>query len=379
MEREVALADPATRKFAEKNGELIIMYSSDRRVVMYPTSNNQILNFVCIHPENESDATGDWNSDANKSTLLEVYKDFHPDCLKLLDKAEPSSLKVWKLLDMAVLPSWIDDRLALLGDAAHPFLPHQGQGGACAIEDAASLGVVLERGITREEVPARLALYEKIRCERANRIQEYTRIAGRDVQHDKKLNSKFCSAGYFHKINHGSRLTNDLHSNRIHKLQLRPRRNPQLNPTPPRMEMGPNPQRLLAHAHRLRPNAWPATITLRRRQSRHRINLHHRLRQIQNLPNNPPKPLSPRPKRLALQIPRHSSIRLILTDNSQQNGMARRVGIPSYRPIYPRRRICQGRRADPQRDIHARLIRIAGRPNYLRAGRARHAETVQRD
>ena len=223
MEREVALADPATRKFAEKNGELIIMYSSDRRVVMYPTSNNQILNFVCIHPENESDATGDWNSDANKSTLLEVYKDFHPDCLKLLDKAEPSSLKVWKLLDMAVLPSWIDDRLALLGDAAHPFLPHQGQGGACAIEDAASLGVVLERGITREEVPARLALYEKIRCERANRIQEYTRIAGRDVQHDKKLNSKFCSAGYFHKINHGSRLTNDLHSNRIHKLQLRPR------------------------------------------------------------------------------------------------------------------------------------------------------------
>ena len=193
VERKVAQEDPATSRFVQKTGELSIWYASDRRVVMYPTSNNQILNFVCIHPESESDATGDWNSDANKSKLLEVYKDFHPDCLKLLDKADPSSLKVWKLLDMAVLPSWVNNRLALLGDAAHPFLPHQGQGGACAIEDAAALGVVLERGITREEVPARLALYEKIRCERANRIQEYTRLAGRDFQDDAKLNSKSCS------------------------------------------------------------------------------------------------------------------------------------------------------------------------------------------
>jgi 2-polyprenyl-6-methoxyphenol hydroxylase-like FAD-dependent oxidoreductase len=27
----------------------------------------------------------------------------------------------------------------LIGDAAHPFLPHQGQGGGIAIEDAASI------------------------------------------------------------------------------------------------------------------------------------------------------------------------------------------------------------------------------------------------
>ena len=32
-----------------------------------------------------------------------------------------------------------------------------------AIEDAVALGVVLERGLKRDEVPARLELYEKIR------------------------------------------------------------------------------------------------------------------------------------------------------------------------------------------------------------------------
>jgi 2-polyprenyl-6-methoxyphenol hydroxylase-like FAD-dependent oxidoreductase len=69
---------------------------------------------------------------------------------------------------------------------------NRGQGGATAIEDAVALGTVLERGLQKDEVPARLKLYEKIRYERANRIQQYTRIAGGDVK-DKSisLNSNY--------------------------------------------------------------------------------------------------------------------------------------------------------------------------------------------
>jgi 2-polyprenyl-6-methoxyphenol hydroxylase-like FAD-dependent oxidoreductase len=55
--------------------------------------------------------------------MMEVYKDFHPSLLALLNKADADSLKVWELLDMDVLPTWVEGRLALLGDAAHPFLP----------------------------------------------------------------------------------------------------------------------------------------------------------------------------------------------------------------------------------------------------------------
>ncbi|GAW15963.1 hypothetical protein ANO14919_053850 [Xylariales sp. No.14919] len=79
---------------------------------------------------------------------------------------------------MEKLPSWTRIRLALLGDAAHPFTPRQGAGQA--IEDAAALGTVLPRGTYPSEVPDRLQLYERIRYERAHMIQEYSRQAGKD-------------------------------------------------------------------------------------------------------------------------------------------------------------------------------------------------------
>ncbi|KAF2158261.1 FAD binding domain protein [Myriangium duriaei CBS 260.36] len=182
--RETALSSPATQAFVERPGELVIWYAKDRRVVMYPTANNSLLNFVCIHPEEESDAGAQWNTNMSLASLLRVYQDFDPGCISLLKMAEPSSLKAWKLLDMAVLPTWINHSLALLGDAAHPFLPHQGQGAGVAMEDAATLAVVLERGLSPSEVPARLKLYEEIRKTRANRIQEYSRLAGVDLKAD---------------------------------------------------------------------------------------------------------------------------------------------------------------------------------------------------
>lgn len=56
----------------------------------------------------------------------------------------------------------------------------QGQGAGMALEDSASLSVVLPLGTKPEDIPERLALYEKIRYERANNIQEYSRQAGMD-------------------------------------------------------------------------------------------------------------------------------------------------------------------------------------------------------
>ena len=37
----------------ENDNELCIWYGNDRRVVIYPCENNELLNFVCIHPEGE--------------------------------------------------------------------------------------------------------------------------------------------------------------------------------------------------------------------------------------------------------------------------------------------------------------------------------------
>ncbi|KAF2162584.1 hypothetical protein M409DRAFT_69143 [Zasmidium cellare ATCC 36951] len=178
--------DPLTSPLVGEEGELKIWYESDRRIVMYPTSNNQLFNFVCIHPATESNTSADWNQGASMETIQKVYSSFEPGVEALLRKADPDTLKVWSLLDMDEIPVWNKDRLALLGDAAHPFLPHQGQGAGTAIEDGAALATVLPLGTKREEVAERLRLYDEIRHERATKIQTYSRIIGGDDLMKKK-------------------------------------------------------------------------------------------------------------------------------------------------------------------------------------------------
>ncbi|KAH7406223.1 hypothetical protein DE146DRAFT_436637 [Phaeosphaeria sp. MPI-PUGE-AT-0046c] len=185
--REKAFNDPETRKFAEKEGHLLMIFARDRRVVVYPTSDNTLLNFVNIHPTAESQVnegeagSSDWQNQGNINKMLEVYKEFEPAVIKLLSMADEETLKVWELLDMEQMPSWTEGKLVLIGDAAHPFTPHQGQGAGQAIEDAASLAVMLQSGVPLDQIPGRLKLYEKCRMERASRIQEVSRISGRDL------------------------------------------------------------------------------------------------------------------------------------------------------------------------------------------------------
>lgn len=176
--RQQALDDPETNNIARDFGAVDMWDSSDRRVVIYPCANNELLNFVCIHPDSLTtiDAQGDsYNQQIGKDTLLEVFKDFNPQVRKLLEKADPQTLKLWPLLDMDELPSWVEDRMAVLGDAVHPFLPYRASGGAMAIEDGVSLGVMLSSDVTPDQVPERLKLYEKARHERATTVQQMTR------------------------------------------------------------------------------------------------------------------------------------------------------------------------------------------------------------
>ncbi|KAL4914083.1 hypothetical protein BDW62DRAFT_148850 [Aspergillus aurantiobrunneus] len=175
--RKDALEDPETTDLAQELGTWYMFDSSELRVVVYPCASHELLNFVCIHPDTMSKIHdgSEWDQGANKESLLEVYKDFSPQVLKLLSKADPTTLKVWPLLDANDLPTWVEDRLAVLGDAAHPFLPYRASGGAMAIEDAVSLGVMLRKGVRREDIPERLKLYEKARRTRATTIQHLTR------------------------------------------------------------------------------------------------------------------------------------------------------------------------------------------------------------
>ena len=49
-----------------------------------------------------------------------------------------------------------------------------GQGAAQAVEDAITLAILLPLGVTRDQIPRRLELYQKARKERAEFVQKYS-------------------------------------------------------------------------------------------------------------------------------------------------------------------------------------------------------------
>jgi salicylate hydroxylase len=84
----------------------------------------------------------------------------------------------WGMYDRAPLPRWSDGRLTLLGDAAHPMLPHLGQGVNQALEDAVALATLLAAAPGPADVPPALMRYEKLRRERTARVQLGSRRNG---------------------------------------------------------------------------------------------------------------------------------------------------------------------------------------------------------
>jgi len=76
----------------------------------------------------------------------------------------------WALYDREPLPTWTKGRLTLLGDAAHPMLPHLGQGANQSIEDGMALATILAQ-VDRARVPATLLAYERLRRERVAEVQ----------------------------------------------------------------------------------------------------------------------------------------------------------------------------------------------------------------
>lgn len=54
---------------------------------------------------------------------MEIFKDFEPRVQGILRLVDPADVKLYPLNDMGQLPTYVKGRMALLGDAAHPFLP----------------------------------------------------------------------------------------------------------------------------------------------------------------------------------------------------------------------------------------------------------------
>ncbi|KAF7321667.1 FAD/NAD(P)-binding domain-containing protein [Mycena kentingensis (nom. inval.)] len=132
---------------------------------MYFVRSGTVLNFAAFHQDTDQDAKP-WTETTTVDDMRATYSSFHPKFQRIFDLPTVTPVLRWQLRAMPLLPTWIKGRTTIMGDAAHATLPLLGQGAAMAIEEAATLGCLLPLGTKREDVPARLAAFEKLRKER---------------------------------------------------------------------------------------------------------------------------------------------------------------------------------------------------------------------
>lgn len=119
-----------------------------------------------------------------KQNLAQLFRGWHGPIEALIDSTDESAILRNDIYDREPLPRWSENRVTLLGDAAHPMTPNLGQGGCQAIEDAVVLAACLARS---DHVDSGLRDYQDRRIPRTSRIVLRSRRMGDMAQWENPL------------------------------------------------------------------------------------------------------------------------------------------------------------------------------------------------
>ena len=151
-----------------------VWMGAGKHVIVFPVRAGRMLNFVCFVPAEEA-MRESWSAPGDPDALRAAFAGFAAPVTELLQQVD--STFWWGLYDREPLAEWTRGRLALLGDAAHPMLPHLGQGANQSVEDAFALAAVL-RDASSADVPAALRHYAQVRRRRTDVVQANSRRNG---------------------------------------------------------------------------------------------------------------------------------------------------------------------------------------------------------
>ncbi len=152
-------------------------------MIVYPIADNfegsgkTLVNWVVEAVRDES--VEDWNQKGGVDEIVGYYdicKIPFLDVQELMRNAR--EVYLMPLIDHDPLDSWVDGRVALLGDAAHAMYPRGGNGACQAIVDGR---VIAEKLATIDDPTEALEAYEAERREPVNRIVMANRGEGYEV------------------------------------------------------------------------------------------------------------------------------------------------------------------------------------------------------
>ena len=127
----------------------------------------QLINWNTEQPRDDH-KPNDWATPGRIEDFIEPFKNWTFDWLDIPQLiADAEFILEYPMVDRDPVNRWVWDRIALMGDAAHPMYPRGGNGGAQAILDAECLAGLLADS---EDGTAALKQYEAQRLETVNNI-----------------------------------------------------------------------------------------------------------------------------------------------------------------------------------------------------------------
>jgi 2-polyprenyl-6-methoxyphenol hydroxylase-like FAD-dependent oxidoreductase len=146
-------------------------------IVHYPLSGWKVFNLVVTcHNDAPEPVAGKPVSD---DKVMRGFAHVHPRAQEIIRHGK--NWKAWVLCDREPRECWVDGRVALLGDAAHPMLQYFAQGACQAMEDAVCLSHMLD-ACPGDHATA-LEKYRLQRFPRTARVQLLSRAIGEHIYH----------------------------------------------------------------------------------------------------------------------------------------------------------------------------------------------------
>ncbi|MEV4459905.1 3-hydroxybenzoate 6-monooxygenase [Microbispora sp. NPDC049633] len=145
--------------------------------VHYPIGSGRYLNLAATRDDGAAEAVAGVPVETER--VRTEFSGLAPTARRLLELG--SDWKSWVLCDRDPVDRWVDGRVALLGDAAHPMLQYAAQGACMALEDAVLLGDLLD--CPGDDFPQRLEKYNAERRQRTAKTQFVSREMGTRLYH----------------------------------------------------------------------------------------------------------------------------------------------------------------------------------------------------